>query len=100
MPSCEPALVQAMAQHLLKAAQNEDWNMLSQLDLRVQQWLQELGLVCLSDEQRSAWIYLAEAHAEAQRLCRQRLQDVAGKLKSLDQQQEAQKAYAWQEVLG
>ena len=100
MPSCEPHVLHAMGQHLLRAAQVQDWALLAQLDARVMQWAQALELGLLSAQQKSAWADLTVLHAEAMQACACARQEAAAHLQELNKQQEAQKAYAWQEVLG
>ena len=100
MPSCEPHVLQAMGQHLQRAAQAQDWDLVRQLDARVMQWLQGLEPRTLSASQKHAWNSLSVMHAAAMDACVQAKQEAAVHLQDLNKQQEAHKAYAWQEVLG
>lgn len=100
MPNCEPAMVQAMAQHVKAAMANSDWETLRRLDARVRDWLQSMSLAECNEAQLAAWRHLTEVHAQACLRCQEALQDLGQKLETLAMQQEAMKAYAVQDVFG
>lgn len=100
MPSCDPARLYAMAQHVQIAAQTADWERLGQLDALIQRWAQEVALSEQDGAQLQAWQALAQTHAQAFDACSAARQEAAAQLFSLQNSQEAQKAYAWQEILG
>lgn len=100
MPSFDTARLQAMTQQVSLAAQSADWESLGRLDAVIQRWLQEAVSSVEPVEAQPAWQRLAQVHTQALELCSQARADAGTQLRSLQHSQEAQKAYAWQEVLG
>lgn len=100
MPSFDAAHLHAMAQQVTGATQAADWERLGQLDKAIRRWIQEAVVEGPQGAHRSAWLTLAEVHAEALQACSQAREEAAIQLRSLQTSQEAQKAYAWQEILG
>lgn len=99
MPSFDAARLQAMAQQVSLAAQSADWERLERLDAVMHRWLQEAASSAAPTELQPAWLHLAQAHAQALQSCSQARAEAAAQLLSLQHSQEAQKAYAWQEIL-
>lgn len=100
MPSFDPVRLYAMAQHVQVAVQAADWERLRQLDTLIHRWAQESALAEQDGAQLQAWQALTQAHAQAFDACSAARQEAAAQLFSLQNSQEAQKAYAWQEILG
>lgn len=99
MPSFDAAHLHAMAQHVAMAAQSADWTRLGRLDTLIQRWLKDAALLKPQDADQPAWQVLVQAHAQALQMCSQAREEAAAQLISLQHSQEAQKAYAWQEIL-
>lgn len=99
MPSFDIARSQSMAQQLRVAADAQDWTRLAQLDALVQRWIEAADMSQWSVAEQDAWKHIAHAHAHALQICTCAKQDAALQLQQLQHSQEAQKAYAWQEVL-
>ena len=100
MPSFDAAHLHAMAQQVIVVTQNADWERLAQLDMVIRRWIEGAVAADSQDAHRSAWLALAQTHAEALQACTQAREEAAIQLRSLQTSQEAQKAYAWQEILG
>ena len=100
MPSFDTLKLCGMASQLLQASQAQDWVRLQQLDGLLSQWVQASQHSTMDVAQRKAWRDLLQAHAQALHHCCIAKQAVAAQLRSLNNSQEAQKAYAWQELLG
>lgn len=100
MPSFDTAKLSVMANQLLQASEAQDWVRLQQLDGLLAHWAQASQQDTVDVAQRQAWRTLLQAHAQALHKCRSAKQAVAVQLRSLNNSQEAQKAYAWQELLG
>lgn len=95
MPSSDVPTLRALALHLQAAAAAEDWPRLGQLDVLVAQCVQESTEAELSE----AWALVAQAHAHALEACKRAREAAEIELRQLQKSQEAQKAYAWQQVL-
>lgn len=100
MPSFDAARLHAMAGQLVLVTRTADWERLGQLDLVIRRWIEEAMLSTSQQVDRSAWQMLAKAHADALQACSHAREEAAIQLRSLQHSQEAQKAYAWQEILG
>ncbi|WP_455555985.1 hypothetical protein [Comamonas sp.] len=98
MLSAEDSRWHAMAQQLELAAAQQDWERVQKLDQMLAQWLQDAGtdVHSITPEVQH---HLHSVHAQASRACAQARQLAWEQLNSLQNQQEAQKAYAWQDVL-
>lgn len=99
MPSFDVARYQSMAQQLIVAADAQDWVRLGQLDALVSRWIDAADRANLSAAEQAAWQPVVHAHAHALQACECAKQEAAIQLQQLQHSQEAQKAYAWQEVL-
>lgn len=102
MLACNLASLAAVAQQLRAAAAQQDWLRVAQLDQVLALWLREpqnMANVASQREWRAAWQQVREAHAQAWLACQQAKAEAGAQLQQLQQSQEAQQAYAWQEVL-
>ena len=101
MPSSNAAGLQSMAQQLQMAAAGQDWLRVAQLDQLLGQWLQAGAVPAqsLSAEMQLAWRQVQSAHDQALQACQRAKGHARVQLDQLQQSQEAQQAYAWQEVL-
>lgn len=100
MPSFDAARYALMAQQLQRAAESQDWRRLGQLDVLIRGWIEAAEPATVGDAEKAAWRQVAKAHAQALQACAFARQEVSEQLQKLQNSQEAQKAYAWQEVLG
>jgi hypothetical protein len=100
MPSFDAARYTQMTHQLHQAVQAQDWPRLGQLDALIQRWIEAAASTPVSDAEQAAWRQVAQAHAKALQACVVARQAASAQLQSLQNSQEAQKAYAWQEVLG
>lgn len=96
MPASDVQRLQALTQHLRLASSSQDWARVELLDHMVSEWAAKLPEQ-VNVEARAAWQQLAIAHAEARQACVLALQESGMRLRDLQNQNEAHKAYAWQE---
>jgi hypothetical protein len=99
MPSFDLGRYASMAQQLVAAADAQDWARVAQLDALVCRWVNAADISNLSAPEQEAWMHIAHAHAHALQACQCAKQEAATQIQQLQHSQEAQKAYAWQEVL-
>lgn len=95
MPSSEAHTLRVLAQQLFAAGSAQDWERLGQLDALVAQCLQQAPSQLLLAE----WALVRQAHAQALTACKLARDQAHTELRNLQNSQEAQKAYAWQQVL-
>lgn len=95
MPSSEAHTLRVLAQQLLAASTAQDWMRLGQLDALVAKSLQQAQGQSLLAE----WALVRQAHAQALEACKLAREQAHIELRNLQNSQEAQKAYAWQQVL-
>lgn len=100
MPSFDAAHYQLLAQQLRVAADTQDWARLGQLDTLIRRWIDAANGAALNVTEKDAWQQVVHAHTYALKACQVARQEAAAQLQQLQNSQEAQKAYAWQEVLG
>ena len=100
MPNFDTSKLLVMAQQISQAAGAGDWERVQQLDGLLQSWLQQVEVHVLNDAQRTAWQKVAHSHYQAWQMCQQARDDANEQLRKLRNSQDAQKAYAWQEILG
>lgn len=86
----------ALTQHLTAAASSQDWERVGQLDRMVSDLAANLPKH-VSVEAQSAWRQLAVVHSQVRQACELALQEISARLRDLQNQSEAHKAYAWQE---
>ena len=100
MPVSDVARLHALAQQLVDAGSTQDWERVQQLDQLVVQWLATPSGGMPQDlKARAAWQQVAQAHAHARSACQVALNEAGTRLRDLHNQNEAHKAYAWQEQL-
>lgn len=99
MPTGEISCWRSMAQQLQQAADQQDWERVRKLDQLLVQWLQSPAFA-LQVEHRQEQALLLQTHHQVLQSCRQARAVAWQNLHGLEKQQEAQKAYAWQETLG
>lgn len=95
MPSCDASQLRSWIQHIQAAVAEQDWPRVQQLDALMQRWVRSGPLPAYA----AAWREAADAHAQALQACQSAKEEVAQQLRALQNNQEAQKAYAWQEAL-
>lgn len=99
MPSVDADRWRAMTLQLQQAAEQQDWSRVQKLDQLLQQWLQQLSASEADALPAADKALLMRTHAMAHQACTEAKQQARVQLQQLENQQEAQKAYAWQEVL-
>ena len=100
MPVSDIARLQALSQQLVHAGSTQDWERLGQLDQLASQWWEVPPVGVPADPVvYAAWQEVAYAHEHARRACQQALNEAGARLSDLHNQNEAHKAYAWQEQL-
>ena len=98
MPVSDLPRLQALAQQLAAAGADQDWERLAQLDRLTQQWAQQPPAALPDDAAvQAAWRQIVQAHGQARAACRLALAEAGARLRDLPHQNEAHKAYAWQE---
>lgn len=96
MPVSNVQRLQALSQHLALATSSQDWGRLQELERMVADCLDKLPQQ-LSAEALVAWQQLTAVHTQAHQACAAALQETGARLRDLQDQSEAHKAYAWQE---
>lgn len=98
MQTFDAAGLSAMALKLIAAADAGAWEQLAQLDTLLQRCAMQ-GQSVTDASVSAAWQAVHQAHSRAMAVCQQAKQEAGLQLRSLQDTQAAQQAYAWQEVL-
>lgn len=100
MQTFDAASLNAIALKLTAAAEAGDWAYLAQLDAILLRGVAQLHGQSLSSAPLiGAWQAVQKAHVCAMQLCQQAKLSAGVQLRSLQDTQAAQQAYAWQEAL-
>lgn len=99
MPAGDISCWRSMALQLQQAADQQDWERVRKLDQLLVQWLHSPAFAGQA-EHRQEQALLLQTHQQVLQACRQAREAAWQNLHGLEKQQEAQKAYAWQETLG